>query len=144
MTEHSPLISTIVLVLVLRVVDPPISSMMVGRYLEAWGEGDWRFSLHQQWRDYDGIAASLPISVVAAEDQQFPLHHGFDLQAIEKARDHNARGSRRERMQCARTRACDFQVRLKAAVRIDLCRRKRQDLPLNDRSRRPSAVASGR
>lgn len=81
-------------VLVLRVVDPPISSMMIGRYLEAWGEGDWSFSLHQQWRDYDKIAASLPISVVAAEDQQFPMHHGFDLQAIEKARTHNARGGR--------------------------------------------------
>jgi len=81
-------------VLVLRVVDPPISSMMIGRYLEAWGEGDWSFSLHQQWRDYDKIAASLPISVVAAEDQRFPMHHGFDLQAIEKARTHNARGGR--------------------------------------------------
>ena len=81
-------------VLVLRVVDPPISSMMIGRYLEAWGKGDWSFSLHQQWRDYDKIAASLPISVVAAEDQRFPMHHGFDLQAIEKARTHNARGGR--------------------------------------------------
>ncbi|CAE1137838.1 monofunctional biosynthetic peptidoglycan transglycosylase [Xanthomonas euroxanthea] len=86
--------ASVLQVLVLRVIDPPVSSMMVGRYLEAWGEGDWRFSLHQQWRDYDRIAASLPISVVAAEDQQFPLHHGFDLQAIEKARDHNARGGR--------------------------------------------------
>ncbi|WAT15673.1 monofunctional biosynthetic peptidoglycan transglycosylase [Xanthomonas fragariae] len=86
--------ASVLQVLVLRVADPPISSMMVGRYLEAWGEGDWSFSLHQQWRDYDAIAASLPISVVAAEDQQFPVHHGFDLQAIEKARDHNARGGR--------------------------------------------------
>ncbi|KAB7772178.1 monofunctional biosynthetic peptidoglycan transglycosylase [Xanthomonas maliensis] len=81
-------------VAVLRVIDPPISMMMIGRYLEAWGEGDWQFRLHQQWRDLDAIAPSLPISVVAAEDQQFPFHHGFDLQAIEKARDHNARGGR--------------------------------------------------
>ncbi|QUW75136.1 monofunctional biosynthetic peptidoglycan transglycosylase [Xanthomonas oryzae] len=86
--------ASVLQVLFLRVVDPPISSMMVERYLEAWGEGDWSFSLHQRWRDYDKIAASLPISVVAAEDQQFPMHHGFDLQAIEKARDHNARGGR--------------------------------------------------
>ncbi len=31
---------------------------------------------------------------MAAEDQRFPEHNGFDLQAIEKARDHNARGGR--------------------------------------------------
>jgi len=31
---------------------------------------------------------------VAAEDQRFPDHNGFDLQAIEKARKHNERGGR--------------------------------------------------
>ncbi|KAG1252709.1 hypothetical protein G6F66_015183 [Rhizopus arrhizus] len=40
------------------------------------------------------MAPSLPISLVAAEDQRFPDHNGFDLQAIEKARDHNAKGGR--------------------------------------------------
>ena len=40
------------------------------------------------------MAPSLPISLVAAEDQRFPVHNGFDLQAIEKARDHNAKGGR--------------------------------------------------
>ncbi|MEE7567772.1 monofunctional biosynthetic peptidoglycan transglycosylase, partial [Xanthomonas sp. Kuri4-3] len=81
-------------VAVLRFVDPPISAMMVWRYAEAWGEGDGGFRLHHDWRDLDRIAPSLPISVVAAEDQRFPFHHGFDLDAIEKARDHNARGGR--------------------------------------------------
>ncbi len=81
-------------VLALRFIDPPLSTVMVWRYGEALGQGDWKYRLHHQWRDLDQMAPSLPISLVAAEDQRFPLHNGFDLQAIEKARDHNARGGR--------------------------------------------------
>ena len=81
-------------VLVLRFIDPPLSTVMVWRFGEALGEGDWSYRLHYQWRDLDQMAPSLPISLVAAEDQRFPDHSGFDLQAIEKARDHNARGGR--------------------------------------------------
>jgi monofunctional biosynthetic peptidoglycan transglycosylase len=78
-------------VLVLRFIDPPVSTVMLWRYGEALGEADWSYRLHYQWRDLDQMAPSLPISLVAAEDQRFPDHNGFDLQAIEKARDHNAR-----------------------------------------------------
>lgn len=81
-------------VLVLRVVNPPFSTVMVLRQLEAWGEGEWGFRIHYQWRDLDRMATSVPISLVAAEDQRFPLHSGFDLKAIEKAREHNAEGGR--------------------------------------------------
>lgn len=81
-------------VAVLRFVDPPVSMMMVWRCAGAWGGGDGSFRLRHEWRDLDRMAPSLPISLVAAEDQRFPLHDGFDLQAIEKARDHNARGGR--------------------------------------------------
>jgi monofunctional biosynthetic peptidoglycan transglycosylase len=67
---------------------------MLWRYGEALGQGEWDYRLHYQWRDLDRMAPSLPISLVAAEDQRFPVHNGFDLQAIEKARDHNAKGGR--------------------------------------------------
>ena len=81
-------------VVVLRFIDPPFSSVMALRQLEAWGQGDWGYRIHYQWRDLDAMAASVPISLVAAEDQQFPQHNGFDLKAIEKALDHNAKGKR--------------------------------------------------
>lgn len=81
-------------VLALRFVDPPLSAVMLWRYGEALGQGDTGYRLHYQWRDLAQMAPALPISLVAAEDQRFPLHSGFDLQAIEKARDHNARGGR--------------------------------------------------
>ena len=86
------LVFSVVQVGVLRFVDPPFSSVMVLRQLEAWGQGDWAFRIHYQWCDMDAMAASVPISLVAAEDQRFPLHNGFDLEAIEKALDHNAKG----------------------------------------------------
>jgi len=81
-------------VVVLRFVDPPVSMVMVWRQCGVLfnGPDDWR--LRYQWRDMAEMAPSLPISLVAAEDQRFPQHRGFDLQAIEKARDHNARGGR--------------------------------------------------
>ena len=86
--------ASVLQVAVLRFVDPPFTTTMALRYVEAWSQGDWGFRLHYQWRDLDRMAPSVPISLVAAEDQRFPEHHGFDLQAIEKARDHNARGGR--------------------------------------------------
>ncbi len=85
---------SILQVLVLRFIDPPFSSVMALRQMEAWGQGDWKFRIHYQWRDLDAMARSVPISLVAAEDQQFPQHNGFDLKAIEKALDHNAKGKR--------------------------------------------------
>lgn len=87
-------VGSVLQVAVLRFVDPPLSTVMLWRYGEALGQGDWDYRLHYQWRDLEQMAPSLPISLVAAEDQRFPQHNGFDLQAIEKARDHNARGGR--------------------------------------------------
>lgn len=78
----------------LRFIDPPFTAFMAGRQLEAWGQGDWGFRIAYDWRDLDRIASSLPLSMIAAEDQNFSRHRGFDLQAIEKAREHNAKGRR--------------------------------------------------
>ena len=79
-------------VLVLRFVDPPFTTFMAARQVEAWGAGDWDFRVAYDWRDLDAIAPSLPVSLVAAEDQNFANHDGFDFKAIEKARANNARG----------------------------------------------------
>ena len=81
-------------VAVLRFVDPPFSAFMVARQFEAWGEGEWGYRSAHDWRDLDRMAASLPLALVAAEDQRFPDHHGFDLEAIGKARRSNARGGK--------------------------------------------------
>ena len=84
-------LASILQVLVLRFVDPPFSAFMLARQLQAVGEGDWNFRVAYDWRDLDAISASLPVALVAAEDQNFGVHHGFDFKAIEKARAHNER-----------------------------------------------------
>src|SRR3546814_6369544 len=81
-------------VLALRFVDPPFSAFMAARQLQAWGAGDRDFRIAYDWRDMDEIAPSLPLSMIAAEDQDFARHGGFDFEAIEKASASNARGGR--------------------------------------------------
>ncbi len=81
-------------VLALRFVDPPVSMVMVEHRLQAWARGDSGFRLRQEWRDFDRIAPALPLAVIASEDQNFAIHHGFDLEAIERAREERARGGR--------------------------------------------------
>jgi monofunctional biosynthetic peptidoglycan transglycosylase len=83
---------TVLQVAILRFVDPPFSAFMAARQFEAWGQGDWRYRIAYDWRDLDAMAPHVPLALVAAEDQRFPEHHGFDIDAIEKARRNNARG----------------------------------------------------
>ena len=85
-------LATVLQVTVLRWVDPPFSAFMAARQFEAWRAGDWAFRMSHEWRDLQAIAPELPLAVIASEDQNFSRHHGFDLEAIEKARAHNASG----------------------------------------------------
>ncbi|MET0580892.1 MAG: monofunctional biosynthetic peptidoglycan transglycosylase [Pseudoxanthomonas sp.] len=86
--------ASILQVAVLRFVDPPLSAFMVARQFEAWGEGDAGFRVAYDWRDMKHISPHLPVAMVAAEDQNFASHRGFDFKAIEKARANNAKGRR--------------------------------------------------
>ncbi len=79
-------------VLVLRWIPPVTSAFMIDRQLEALAAGDWKFRISYRWRDSSRISPNLPIALVAAEDQTFPTHHGFDFKAIDKALTSNKRG----------------------------------------------------
>ena len=37
------------------------------------------------WRDWEDVPTAVPLAIVAAEDQQFPVHYGFDFQQIQHA-----------------------------------------------------------
>jgi monofunctional biosynthetic peptidoglycan transglycosylase len=84
-------LATVSQVLALRVLDPPFSSFMAIRQARAFAHGDRSFRVAQDWRDLSRISPNLPLAVVASEDQNFMRHHGFDFDAIDKARAHNAR-----------------------------------------------------
>lgn len=87
-------LATTLQVLLLRWVDPFTSAIMIGRRIDAVLARDGDFQLHYQWRDWNQLSPSLPIALVAAEDQKFPEHHGFDFEAIDKAMHYNRRGHR--------------------------------------------------
>jgi monofunctional glycosyltransferase len=50
--------------------------------------------IHYRWVSWDRISSNLAIAVVAAEDQKFPIHHGFDFESIAQALDEQ-KGRRR-------------------------------------------------
>jgi monofunctional glycosyltransferase len=80
-------------VFILRWINPVTSSIMIQRQIEAITEGDFRL-IKYRWISYDNISPELPIAFVAAEDQNFPNHYGFDFEQIEKALEQHKRGRR--------------------------------------------------
>ena len=86
------LLLTTAQVLLLRWIPPVTSAFMVSRRVDALLQRDWDFQLRYTWRNNKRISRNLPIALVAAEDQTFPDHHGFDFKAIDKAMENNQRG----------------------------------------------------
>jgi monofunctional biosynthetic peptidoglycan transglycosylase len=72
-------------VLLLRWVNPRYSAFMAETQIAAWTGGDSAYVCRHTWVDLDRISPNLPLAVVASEDQKFPEHWGFDVEAIEKA-----------------------------------------------------------
>lgn len=77
-----------------RWIDPPTSAFMVERRLDGLVNASHRVIIRYQWTDWKNISPSARLAMVAAEDQRFVEHDGFDFEAIEKARVHNRRRGR--------------------------------------------------
>jgi monofunctional biosynthetic peptidoglycan transglycosylase len=86
-------ISTVLLVFVMRWINPVTSSIMVQRQISGFISGDFDL-VKYRWVNYDDVSKYVPIAFVAAEDQNFPNHFGFDFKQIEKALKENKRGKR--------------------------------------------------
>jgi monofunctional biosynthetic peptidoglycan transglycosylase len=78
-------------VALLRFVDPPTSAFMLERRFAAWREGT-PFTLHHHAVPLSAISPNLQLAVVAAEDQKFASHFGFDVQAIGEAVEEHLEG----------------------------------------------------
>jgi monofunctional biosynthetic peptidoglycan transglycosylase len=79
------LAASILAVLMLRWINPPYTAFMAESQVTAWGGRDSKYIFRHSWVDLDRISPNLPLAVVASEDQKFPEHWGFDVEAIEKA-----------------------------------------------------------
>ena len=85
---------TWLIVLLLRFVPPQSSAFMIERRIAATLGGEKNFSIKYRWTPWPTISPELPIAIVASEDQKFPVHHGFDVQAIQDAMDEADDGQR--------------------------------------------------
>jgi monofunctional glycosyltransferase len=83
-----------VTVALLRWINPPFSAFMAETRLAAWAHRDRTYVFRHTWVDLTRISPNLPLAVVASEDQKFPEHWGFDVEAIEKAYELNQHSHR--------------------------------------------------
>lgn len=103
---------TILWVILYRFIDPPFTYLMALRYFQSEKKDGKspngllsepvRKSINKEWKDYEYISPYLPLAAVAAEDQNFFEHFGFDLAAIEKAMKNNNR-KKKKRLKGAST-----------------------------------------
>jgi monofunctional biosynthetic peptidoglycan transglycosylase len=49
---------------------------------------------HHHWVSLEKMSPSMPVAVMASEDQRFLTHHGFDFDAIQKAAESNKDGKK--------------------------------------------------
>ena len=101
----------------MAVIDPQSTSFQRS---EAWqlatggrsnGERGWK----QQWVPYNRIADTLKHAVIASEDSEFIYHNGIEWEAVERARQRNARAE-----QIAAGRAAQMRARGKEPRPIQL------------------------
>lgn len=86
-------IFSVLIVFLLRWINPVTSSIMIQRQVESIFSGEFDY-IKYSWVDYDDCSPYLPIAFVAAEDQNFSNHFGFDVREIKKAIKQYERGRR--------------------------------------------------
>jgi monofunctional glycosyltransferase len=74
-------------VVAMRWLDPPTSAFMLRAQYYA---PEKSYRTRYRWVDLERISPHAAVAVIAAEDQQFPFHAGFDLDSIRDAVRENA------------------------------------------------------
>ncbi|MBF9238858.1 monofunctional biosynthetic peptidoglycan transglycosylase [Hymenobacter sp. BT683] len=91
-------LASVAWVLVYRWVAPPATWLMLERRAHApvgrgyYGIQEESRQIRYQFRNLNEVAPAIPLALVAAEDQRFLLHRGFDFDAITKAAKRNWNG----------------------------------------------------
>ena len=87
------LLLSVVLTASLRWLNPPTSAFMLAARLVALAHGDRDFHIEQHWTPLAAQSPWAGVAVIAAEDQKFPRHRGFDFDAMRSALDAHQRGA---------------------------------------------------
>lgn len=76
---------SIIWALAYRWIDPPATFLMLRDHVRG-------IPVQHIWVPLDAMGRHVPRAVIGAEDSRFCAHHGFDVEAIEKAIAHNKEG----------------------------------------------------
>lgn len=83
------IVLTVLPVLLLRWIPPPTSAFILQQRINNLLDDKKHDGVDYDWVSWDKISPYAGLAVMAAEDQKFPDHMGFDIEAIEKAQRHN-------------------------------------------------------
>ncbi|MDX7997981.1 monofunctional biosynthetic peptidoglycan transglycosylase [Xenorhabdus sp. Reich] len=75
----------------------PFSMVMIERQMSALVSINLSYVSRSSWVEQNQISPYMALAVIAAEDQKFPKHWGFDFDAIETAMEHNKKYKKRIR-----------------------------------------------
>ena len=91
-------LASVAWVLLYRWVAPPATWLMLDRRAHApigmgyYGIQEEPRHIRYRFCTLDEVAPAIPLALVAAEDQRFLIHHGFDFDALTKAAKRNWNG----------------------------------------------------
>jgi len=86
-------VSTILAVVAYRFIPVYATPLMFIRCIEQVADGK-SITWHHHWVSLEKMSPSMPVAVMASEDQRFLTHHGFDFDAIQKAAESNKDGKK--------------------------------------------------
>jgi monofunctional biosynthetic peptidoglycan transglycosylase len=82
------LVISVLWVILLRFINPPLTYLMVQRGFERMQAGkDWKIT--KKWIPYEYLSDQLKRAALAGEDANFMEHWGFDTKAIKEAYEKN-------------------------------------------------------
>ncbi|WP_027962194.1 monofunctional biosynthetic peptidoglycan transglycosylase [Halomonas halodenitrificans] len=84
---------SVLLVLLFRQAPVFGSMVMVERKVHSWIVRE-PIDIQHRWRSWEALSDHAKLAVIAAEDQRFPVHHGFDLVEIRRAWEASRNGGR--------------------------------------------------
>lgn len=85
--------SSIGAVILFKFVPVPFTATMLSRKIDAIADGK-NSKIYYDWTPYSAISKEAPLAVVAAEDQLFPEHMGFDFKSMNTAFERNMKGKK--------------------------------------------------
>jgi monofunctional biosynthetic peptidoglycan transglycosylase len=80
-------IGQLLYIILLRWVDPPITTTQISSWLQGNG-------MSRDYISMNKISPNARLAVIASEDQLFPYHNGFDWQSIQGAMEKNKKSRR--------------------------------------------------